>query len=677
MMENEHRPDPDALLDIIKAQESTSKRGKLRIFFGACAGVGKTYAMLSTARALFQEGVDVVIGLVETHGREETIKMLEGLPVLPKKQIDHRGIMLEEFDIDAAIDRKPGLLLIDELAHTNAPGCRHPKRWQDVKELLDEGIDIYTTLNVQHLESLNDVVAKITGVWVKETVPDSIFDNADDITLIDIPADELLKRLKAGKVYIVDQVKKRAAQNFFKKSNLIALREIALRRTAERVDAQMDTYNAEQGVRENTAVLDKIAVCIGPDALSVKLVRAAKRMAIGLKASWVTLYVENHRHYKLNEKGRQAVERTLRLAQDMGAKIERLYGDNATESIIEYARAHGITKIIAGKSNKSRWKEIVYGSLVDHLIRKSGDIDIYVITGDSPQDNELREKQNIERTFDFKGYAISLITIIICTLFAIFTKEYLNNSNTLVIFLLGVIAASSTGSRGASLFASIISILSFVFFCSKPEYGIQLSDVEYIISTVVFIVVSLSINALAFKLRMQAEFFKQRENEITALYAMTRELSSVRGHNSMAEVATRNIGELFKCSVAIWIPNKLGYLDIISPYEGEKESKEESVARWAFDYQQPAGIGTSTLPSSKGLYIPLMVDDNAIGVLSLIPFDEEKKFTTEEMSLLETFCGLITSSFERATSAEVAENSRIAAESAKLLRNILLGSGAE
>src|SRR4051812_569153 len=320
-MNDESRPDPDELLSRISAEENEAqvlnRRGKLKIFFGACAGVGKTYSMLSAGKSSLNEGLDVVIGLVETHGREETKKLLDGLPILPHREVQYRGTLIKEFDLDAAIARKPQLVLLDELAHTNAPGSRHPKRWQDVDELLDAGINVYTTINVQHLESLNDVVARITGVWVKETVPDAIFDKADEISLVDIPSEELLKRLKEGKVYIAPEAKKRAAQNFFKKSNLIALRELALRRTAERVDALMDVYKSRAG--QSWVGSDKLLVCIGPDVLPGKLVRVAKRTASGMKAPWTAVYIENDRHYRLSEEGKQAVERTLRLAERMGA----------------------------------------------------------------------------------------------------------------------------------------------------------------------------------------------------------------------------------------------------------------------------------------------------------------------------------------------------------------------
>ena len=339
--------------------------------------------------------MDVVAGIVETHGREETQKLLQGIPIIPMVDVTHKAITLKEFNLDAAKERKPAIILMDELAHTNAPGSRHPKRWQDVEELLAAGINVYTTLNVQHLESLSDVVAGVTGVRVKETVPDSVFDTADDITLVDIPTDELLERLREGKVYIADMARSRAAENFFKKNNIIALRELALRRTAERVDAQMDAYNAREGIREALPVADKVMVCLGPDPLSAKLIRTAKRMAVSLKAPLVAVYVENIRHYRLSEEGKAAVESIMRMAERMGAKTVVLQGSNAVEEIIAYAKESGITKIILGKPEQPRWKDLIYGSLADKIIRRSGAIDVYVVTGDPPPQSPVHRAASL------------------------------------------------------------------------------------------------------------------------------------------------------------------------------------------------------------------------------------------------------------------------------------------
>ena len=389
------RPNPDAILEKITLEERRSQRGKLKIFFGGCAGVGKTYAMLSAAHQRLAEGIVVVAGVVETHGRSDTMKLLEGIPQIPQKDITHKGITVKEFDLDAALKRKPTIILMDELAHTNATGSRHLKRWNDVEELLAAGIDVYTTLNVQHLESLSDLVAGTTGVWVKETVPDSFFDSADDIVLVDINADELLKRLGEGKVYIGEQARAKAAENFFKKSNIIALRELALRRTTERVDAQMDAYKFREGIQNILPVSDKILVCIGSDHLSEKLIRTAKRIAASLKAHWKAIYIENARHYRLNEEARKQVQSNLKMAERLGGKIVNLQGANAVDEIIEFARTNNITKIIVGKPERSRFKELIFGTFADKIIRKSGYIDIYIVTGERSQKNQIKTKSDL------------------------------------------------------------------------------------------------------------------------------------------------------------------------------------------------------------------------------------------------------------------------------------------
>ena len=461
-MNDESRPDPDELLSRIAAEETQaqadSARGKLKIFFGACAGVGKTYAMLQAAKQAMAEGVDVVIGLIETHGREDTKRLLEGLPIIPHREVQYRGTLIKEFDLDAALTRKPQLILLDELAHSNAPGSRHPKRWQDVRELLEAGISIYTTINVQHLESLNDVVARITGVWVKETVPDEVFDKADEISLVDIPSEELLKRLKEGKVYIAAEARGRAAQNFFKKSNLIALRELALRRTAERVDALMDVYKTTGGGAQGWSGADRILVCIGPDTLSAKLVRVAKRMAGGLKSPWTAIYVENERHYRLSKQGQEAVERTLRLAERMGGKTETIQGQKASDDILNFARSGGFTKIIVGKAPRPRWREMLYGTLADQLIRGSGSIDVYVVAGDAEDRTPLTSPFWKTQT-PWQFYLSAPAVTVFCTVVLLPVRPYVERVDVVMAYLIGIVSVTVRYGRGPSLLATLLAAL--------------------------------------------------------------------------------------------------------------------------------------------------------------------------------------------------------------------------
>ena len=379
---DEKRPNPDALLKRVQAEESRQLEGKLKIFFGANPGVGKTYAMLEAAHEQRRDGVDVVIGVVETHGRAETEALVNGLELVPRRAVDYRGTVLQEFDLDAALARRPTLILIYELAHTNAPGLRHAKRWQDVQELLKAGITVYTTVNVQHLESLNDVVAQITGVRVRETVPDSVLERADDVELIDLPPDDLLQRLRDGKVYVPEQIQ-HAIKNFFTKGNLIALREMALRRTAERVDQQMEVYRRDHAVVRTWPATETIMVCVNMKSRGPRLIRAARQMAAGLHAKWLAVYVQIPRHLRSVQPDKDRLAQTMRLAEQLGAEAVTLTGERVAEELLNYARSRNVTKIIVGKPVRSLWKEWVFGSVVSDLVHRSGDIDIYVITGEA------------------------------------------------------------------------------------------------------------------------------------------------------------------------------------------------------------------------------------------------------------------------------------------------------
>ncbi len=681
-MNDETRPDPDELLSRItaeeKATEEQSTRGRLKIFFGACAGVGKTYAMLSAGKQALAEGIDAVVGLVETHGREDTKKLLEGLPILPSREVQYRGTLIKEFDIDAALARKPKLILLDELAHNNAPGSRHPKRWNDVDELLDAGIDVYTTINVQHLESLNDVVARITGIWVKETVPDAVFDKADEISLVDIPTEDLLKRLKEGKVYIAPEAKKRAAQNFFKKSNLIALRELALRRTAERVDAQMDDYKSQGGMTKAWSGADRILVCIGPDALSGKLVRAAKRMASGLKAPWTAIYVENDRHHMLSKEGQEQLDRTLRLAVRMGADTEVVKGAQAAEEIITYARANNMTKIIVGKKPRPRWQEILTGTLADDIMRRSGEIDVYVITGDK-EDRRSYSNAWWWMQASWQAYLAAPLMAMCFTLLLFPLRNVVDPVNLILIYLIGIVAVALRFGRGPSILATILSTLGFNFFFMEPYYSLKITEERHVVTFFVTLVTGLVIGTQTARLRLQALNARRREKNIATLYAMSRELSANRGKVQLAQIASQHIAEMVDGDVYIWIPNEKGILQtVVAQMEAEDEGldpvREESVATWSYTHKQNAGLGTDTLPSAKALYVPLVGSNGVVGVMGVVPHDEDKtSFSADVVDLLEAFASITASALERAGAAEMVEKTLVEAESEKL-RNILLSS---
>jgi len=681
-MNDEFRPDPDELLSRISAEETEAlevdARGKLKIFFGACAGVGKTYSMLSSGKNALDEGRDVVIGLVETHGREDTKRLLDGLPLLPHREVQYRGTLIKEFDLDSALARKPDLILLDELAHSNAPGSRHPKRWQDVDELLDAGINVYTTINVQHLESLNDVVARITGVWVKETVPDAVFDKANEISLVDIPSEELLKRLKEGKVYIAPEAKKRAAQNFFKKSNLIALRELALRRTAERVDALMDVYKTKEGGAKGWSGSDRILVCIGPDALSGKLVRVAKRMSSGLKAPWTAIYIENYKHYRLSREGQEAVERTLRLAERMGGDTEIVQGHNAQEDIQAYALANGFTKIIVGKTPQSRWREVFSGTLADQLIRNADNIDVYVVSGDHEDRKALRSPFWKTNT-PWQYYIAAPIITALCTLALLPLRGHIDPVNMVMAYLIGVVGIALRYGRGPSFLATCFSALCVNFFFIEPYHHFKASEERHVITFAVLMITGVIIGTQNSRLRMQVISARRREKNTSSLFAMSRELSASRGKIPLAQIASQHMAEVFDSDIFLWLPDAKGQLQTVVAEtavenRGIDPVREESVAHWSFTHRQNAGLGTDTLPSAKALYIPLMGSSGVVGVIGVMPHDADMgAYSTDKVELLEAFANITASALERAFAADLVEKTIVEAESEKL-RNILLSS---
>lgn len=663
------RLNPDTLLTQITAEENRARRGRLRIFFGGCAGTGKTYAMLATGRERQKEGIDVVIGLIETHGRPDTAKMAEAFPVIEPLNIQHKDISIREFDLDAALARKPALILLDELAHTNAPRMRHPKRWQDVEELLNAGIDVYTSLNVQHLESLNDVVLSITGVRVAETVPDRVFDEADDITLVDIPTDELLKRLKEGKVYIQQGAKDRAALNFFKKNNLIALRELALRRTAERVDAQWGDYQTREGIREGGSVTEKILVCIGSDALSLKLVRSTRRMAGALKCGWAAIYIENARHHRLNEHGKKAVQRVMQAVERIGGKMIVLSGNDAVEEILAYARQHKYTRIVVGQTIRPRWRTFLTGTLSESLIRKSGALDIHVVTADST----LTPDSTFPRIWPqspLRNYGYSVVITALVTLFCYLLEPWLDAPDFILLYILGTVGLASRYGRGPSMLYALLSVTALNFFFIEPRYTLRIYDSSYFITFAVMLVTSLVITQMSYRLRWQALFSRRRERETDALYALARELSSTRGKENIIATVSRNIQELFNANTTIWMPDTQEMLETL--YDKPQGINEENAARWCFENHQPAGLGTNTMPNAKGFYLPLISGTDTLGVLGITP-QSGAGLDTEQVQMLQTFATILAAALERAHNADRAEQARVEIE-AERLRSILLST---
>src|SRR5262245_58042947 len=668
------RPDPEALLARVTAEEARQHRGKLKIFLGAAAGVGKTYAMLEAVREQKADGVDAVVGYVETHGRAETDTLLQGLEILPPREVDYRSTALREFDLDAALARRPALILVDELAHTNAAGLRHAKRWQDVVELLDAGIDVYTTMNVQHLETLNDVVAKITGVVVRETVPYSVFEQADEVDLIDLPPDELLERFKDGKVYMPEQAQE-AVKNFFRKGNLIALRELALRRTAERVDAQMRVYMHEHAIGKAWPTAERLLVCISPGPESARLVRAAKRMADRLGAPWVAAYVETPGQLRLPPEVRDRVTQTLRLAEQLGAETGRLPGQKMSEAILGFAHDRNVTKIVVGKPRRRLWTRILIGSIVDALVLGSGDIDIYVISAE-------REKQGVlpaptgRRAIptDWARYGWAMAIVALATGAAWLTLPFFELANQVMVYLLGIVVVATRYGRGPSLVASILSVAVLDFLFVPPVFTFAVTDVRYLFTFVVMLVVGLVTSSLAARIRMQADAAREREQRTAALYAMSRELASTRGLEELLKIAVRHISEVFRSQVVVLLPGSGGEsLESSSCGQYAVDSNELGVAKWVHEHHQPAGLGTATLPGAAALYLPLQAPRGPVGVIGIRPADRHELDSPDQLHQLETFSNQTALAIERAHLADEAQHAQVRIETERL-RNSLLSS---
>lgn len=663
------RPDPDVLLAQMQAREERAARGKLRIYFGASAGVGKTYAMLNAARKLVAEGKQVLVGIVETHGRADTQSALDGLELLPLKQITYRDKSLAEFDIDAALERHPPLILIDELAHSNAPGSRHPKRWQDVEELLDAGIDVFTTLNVQHLESLNDVVGGITSIRVAETLPDSVFDKAEEVVLVDLPADELLARLKAGKVYKATQAE-RAARNFFRKGNLIALRELALRRTADRVENDVQVYRIEKSISKVWKTDASLLACIGPRAGAEQIVRSSARLANQLNTDWFVVYVETPQLQRLPSSQRERILKTLKLAEELGATTAILTGSDIAREIVNYARSKNLSKIIVGRDHKT-WPWLTPHN--KRISRFAPDMDLIEIgQGDGEQFGPLRETSE-EKTFYGSRWryvwatGASLLTALIATPLI----RWLDLANIVMLFLLTVVLVAVRFGRGPAVVSAVISVIAFDFFFVPPRFSFAVSDVQYLITFAVMLTVGLVIGQLTAGLRFQARVSVHRESRSRALYEFARALSGVLATEQIFETTRSHLERTFRAKVLLLLPDSEGRLQ---PPTGQvPDALDIAIAQWSFDRATPAGIGTDTLPNSDFFYLPLIAPMRTRGVLVLQPEGRRWILIPEQRQQLDTFAALAAIALERVHYIEVAQNALIGIESERL-RNSLLAA---
>lgn len=664
----DQRPDPDALLARAQAEEPQSRRGRLKIFFGMCAGVGKTYAMLQEAKERRAAGVDIVVGYIETHKRPETDALKEGLEELPPRWVEYRGVRLREFDLDAVLARKPGLVLVDELAHTNAEGLRHAKRYQDVLELLDAGIDVYATINVQHIESLNDVVAQITGIPVKETVPDSIIERADEIELVDLPPDDLLQRLREGKVYVADQVP-RALERFFRRENLVALRELALRETAARVGEQVRVERAGRGETRPWATSDRILVCAGPSPLSARVIRIARRMAAATQAEWTAVSVETPGQSEL---ATAQVRRNLKLAERLGAEPTVLSGESVVDEILAYAVRHNITKIVVGKPTLPRWREWLRGSIVDELIRRSGEIDVHVVKGE-PED-DVAVLAGVERRHEnWRTYAAATAVVGCCTILAAIAHPYLPAASYAMIYLAGVVFVSTRFTAGPSVLASVLAALSFNFLFTEPFYTFVIYDPSLFITFIALLITALVVSGLAQRVRRQAEGIRTRYHRTFALYFMSRQLAAAASIEALAKVASKHVADVFQGDTVILGPDSTGRLGVIaqSGQFAAEATNERTAAHWVFEHEQWAGWSTETLPASQAIYLPLVASGKALGVLALCPQRPDSPLEPDQRHMLETFATQLAIAMERATFAANAETSRREAET-EHVRNSLL-----
>jgi len=685
---SEARPDPDALLARVQREEEKAKRGKLKIFFGATAGVGKTYAMLEEARRRKAAGEDVVVGYVEPHGRAETEALLEGLERLPCLQVAYRGATLNEFDLDAALARKPGLLLVDELAHSNPvegePAPRHAKRWQDVEELLAAGIDVFTTVNVQHIESLNDIVAGITGVRMQETVPDLVFEGAHEVELVDTPPDELLERLHAGKVYIPEQAR-RAIDSFFRRGNLIALRELALRTTADRVDAAMQEYKEGHAIRATWAAGERILVAVGPYEDAERLVRAGKRMATALHAPWIVVYVETPRLLRLPEAERNRRIALLRLAESLGAEAVTLGGSSAGEEIANYAATRNVTRIVIGRPRRALWRRVFRPSTYGELLERTQGIDLHVIGGADEaavaRNPFLARSQAYLGTAQpsdklrWPGYAWAAAATAACTLLGMAMSPAFELVNIAMVYLLAVVLLAARYGRGPAIAASVLGVAAFDFFFVPPQLTFAVSDVQYLVTFAIMLSVGLVISGLTASVRLQARVAGHRERRTALLYAMSRELAATRGLESMARAAVHHVSEVFDSQVVVVLPDAAGRMRHPrgESIAGSLHGADLGIAQWVQDHGLPAGLGTDTLPGAEALYLPLKGSHAVLGVLGVLPANARRVLLPEQFHLLETFAGQIALALERAQLAEHAQRASIDAET-EGLRNALLAS---
>jgi two-component system sensor histidine kinase KdpD len=650
------RPDPDLLLARVQEEERKGKRGRLKIFLGYAAGVGKTYAMLQAAHLRRNEGVDVRVGYVETHGRPETEALLTELTIIPRREVEYRGVMIPEMDLDAVLAASPKLVLVDELAHTNAPGSRHPKRYQDVEEILDAGIDVYTTLNIQHLESLNDVVAQVTGVLVRETLPDRLIDEASEIEVVDLPPPELLQRLREGKVY-VPELAASAIERFFKEGNLYALRELTLRRAAERIDDQMLAYMQIHAIPGPWAAAESILVCIGPSPLSERLVRIARRQADRIHARWTALYVETPSHHRLSEKSKEQVWRSLQLAEKLGGETATVFGLTVADTAIDYAHRHNITRILIGKTLRPRWQEFLFGSVVDQLIHKSGTIDVYVISSSEGIPEVPERMEPLLPVTPPRSYLESTGLVILMTVVGWLIRSVISPTNLIMFYMLAVVISAYRWGLRPAVLTAVLGVLAFDFFFISPTLSFRVSDTEYLITFAGLITVGTVISLLVARVRDHAFAAETRDQETSTLYALAQDLAIAMDIDSIILAVSRHIEEIFQWKTVFLLPEG----ETLSMHTASLglilDADEMAVATWAYKHRAMAGYGTDTLPGSRLRYVTIQSSRGALGVMGVKPAEPAGVITPEQARILLAFANQTALALERVNLArKVAES---------------------
>ena len=639
----EDNRNPEEFLRRIRDEEEENvpnNKGHLKIFLGFCAGVGKTYRMLEEARLAVKNGIDTVIGVVETHGRKETQVLLEGLSILPRKKIEYNSINLEEMDIDRILELKPKLVIVDELAHTNVPTSRHEKRYQDVEELVSAGINVFTTLNIQHVESQVDIVQQISHVKIHETVPDSILELADEVELVDLTSEKLLERLHEGKVYIPEKAKQ-AMQKFFRKGNLLALRELSLRYTAKRVDEDVLSYKHRHEIKTPWSVCSRLLVGFSSSPTSERLLRITHRMASDMGAEWYAVYVESaHQQIEISEKARNQLDKNIRLAEELGAKVVSLSGNIIADTIINFAKENNVTLIVAGLSHRSRIDEFFKGSVLNELTKKSGQIDVLIVGNDSkPKPFDKYFKINKEY---YKPYLISFLMVAIIVAFGWHIRSWSEPLNVAMCLLLPVIASSILWETRVGLFTALIAVGAFDFFLIPPYLTFRIADIKYLPSFFVFVAISLIVSFLAKGIRWQTETTRHRERFLASLYSFSREIMKAGNLNEILDKASTHISEAFQSDVVILLPDENNQLQVVKK-RGELnfDEKEKAVALWVYKNGLSAGKNTQTLASANWHYLPLKAEDMTFGVLGFTPTKQEGFLSSEQQRLLESFANII------------------------------------